>query len=104
MLVTAWNDNIAAAARVLNPASRRFVVGRATGQSAKAGLITFHLRPDAKGRRLLSHPAYRVTLRLWVSYIPLYAFQKDTGYYQLHPGTKCSMCHGDTRPRASTPQ
>jgi hypothetical protein len=33
-----------------------------------------------------------MTLRVWASYIPLYAYQTDTGYYGLHPGGACAGC------------
>jgi hypothetical protein len=92
VLITAWQDNIAGAARLTNPADRRFVVARGSATATKAGVLSLTVRPNAKGRRLLAHPAYRVTLGLWVSYIPLYAFQTDTGYYNLHPATGCSRC------------
>jgi hypothetical protein len=87
ILVTAWKDNIAGAARALNPARGRFVVARASANPKQAGVLILTVRPNAKGRRLIDHPAYRGTLRLWVSYIPLYAFQTETGYYNLHPAS-----------------
>ena len=37
VLVSAWNDNIAGEARVLNPSPGRFVVGRASTNTKKAG-------------------------------------------------------------------
>ena len=83
VLVTAWKTNLAMAARLLNPALGRFVVARATATAKAPGVITFRLRPNVKGGRLIAHPPYPVTLRLWVSYIPLYAFQADTGKYGL---------------------
>ena len=85
VLVSAWNDNIAGEARVLNPSPGRFVVGRASTNTKKAGVLTLRVRPTAQGKRLIAHPAYPVTLRLWVSYIPLYAFQINRGDYGLHP-------------------
>lgn len=85
VLVSAWNDNIAGEARVLNPGPGRFVVGRASTNTKKAGVLTLRVRPTAQGKHLIAHPAYPVTLRLWVSYIPLYAFQINRGDYGLHP-------------------
>ena len=92
VLVSAWKDNLASVARVLKPAPGRFVVARATADPSRAGLLTLRVSPSRAGRRLIGHPAYRATLRVWVSYIPLYSFQVDTGYYGLHPGRNCSGC------------
>lgn len=39
--------------------------------------------PTSNGRRLIKHPRYPVTLRLWVSYQPPYA-QVKAGFYGLH--------------------
>ncbi|HUA44446.1 MAG TPA: hypothetical protein VMA77_04420 [Solirubrobacteraceae bacterium] len=85
VLITAWKSNMAGVARVLNPADGRFVVGRASANAKVPKVLTFNVRPNAAGRQLIAHPAYPVTVRLWVSYIPLYAFQRDTGYYRLRP-------------------
>jgi hypothetical protein len=102
LLLTAWKDNIATvetAAVVLHPAAHRFVVARASATATHAGTLTLRLKPNEHGRRLIKHPAYPVTLRLWVSYIPLYAFQTNTGYYNLHPGHGCTRsCHTRTWP------
>jgi hypothetical protein len=92
VLLTAWKDNLATVARVLDPAPGRLVYGRATVTARHAGTFTIRIVPDRTGRRLLAHPAYRVTLRLWASYIPLYAFQTDAGYYGLHLGGGCASC------------
>jgi hypothetical protein len=86
VLVTAWRNDVAVPARVLNPASGRFVVGRASGNATAPGAMTFTVRPNAKGKQLIARPAYPVTLRAWVSYIPLDAFQLDSGFYRLRPG------------------
>jgi len=44
------------------------------------------IKPDAQGRKLvLSRHVGTITPRLWVSYVPLYAFQTDTGYYACTP-------------------
>jgi hypothetical protein len=98
VLVTAWQDNLANLARVLNPAAGRFVVARDGATAHKPETLTFHVRPNAKGRRLLAHPTYHPTLRVWVSYIPLYANQTDTGFYNLHPGQTCTACASRTWP------
>lgn len=92
VLLTAWKDNLATVARVLDPAPGRLVYGRATVTASHAGTFTIRIVPNRTGRRLLVHPAYRVTLRLWASYTPLYAFQTDAGYYGLHVGGGCAGC------------
>lgn len=92
VLMTAWKNNMATMARVLSPAPRRMVYGRATATATRPGTLTIHVMPNRAGRRLLARPAYRMTLRVWASYIPLYAYQTDTGYYGLHPGGACAGC------------
>lgn len=84
MLVTAWNDNLAHSTRLLSPASGRFVFARATSTTSKATTLRITVRPNAKGRRLVKHHTYRVTLRLWVTYTPTDGRPRSIGYYQLH--------------------
>jgi virginiamycin B lyase len=98
VLLTAWKDNVAVATRVLSPARERFVVARSTHQATSPGSLSFTIHPNQTGRRLIAHPAYGPTLRLWVSYVPTYAFDTDTGYYGLHPGHGCTPCHTRTWP------
>ena len=87
VLVTAWKDNLAGAARLLNPAAGRFVFSRATARPRHGGWLTIVAKPNALGRRLVANHRYRVTLRLWVSYIPRHGNQRDHGFYGLHlPG------------------
>jgi len=39
------------------------------------------------GRQLVANPRYRVTLRLWVSYVPKHGNRRNIGFYRLHlPG------------------
>jgi hypothetical protein len=84
VLVTAWKDNLASAARVLNPAPGRFVFARAHAIAKHKGTLTIIVKPNALGRRLVAHHRYRVTLRLWISYTPTHGHQRDIGYYGLH--------------------
>jgi 6-phosphogluconolactonase (cycloisomerase 2 family) len=84
VLVTAWNDNFAGAAWLLNPAPGRFVFARAHATAEHAGTLKIVVTPNAHGRRLVAHHRYRVTLRLWVSYTPKHGFQRNIGYYGLH--------------------
>jgi hypothetical protein len=87
ILITAWQDNVAGAARLLNPAAGRFVFARASAKASRRGLLVIRVRPNAQGRRLVSNHRYRVTLRLWVSYIPTGGNQRDIGFYGIHlPG------------------
>jgi hypothetical protein len=87
ILITAWKDNLAGGARLLNPAQGRFVFSRATAQASRRGWLRIGVRPTARGRALVANPRYRTTLRLWVSYIPIGGQQRDLGFYGLHlPG------------------
>jgi hypothetical protein len=92
-MLTAWSDNIASTARLLEPAAGRFVYARASATAQQSGVLTLRVTPNARGRFLLRHPSYHPTLRLWVSYIPAGGFQNDIGYYGLHLGTRCGACH-----------
>jgi hypothetical protein len=84
VLVTAWKDNFAGAARLLQPAKGRFVFARAYAPAKGAGTLRIVVTPNALGRRLIAHHRYRVTLRLWISYTPTHGRQRDIGYYGLH--------------------
>jgi autotransporter-associated beta strand protein len=84
ILITAWKDNLASVARLLQPAKGRFVFARAHATAKKKGTLTIVVKPNAMGRRLVAHHRYRVTLRLWTSYTPTHGRQRDIGYYGLH--------------------
>jgi hypothetical protein len=84
ILITAWKDNFAGAARLLNPAPGRFVFARAHAKARRAGTLTVVVAPGARGRQLIAHPRYQITLRLWISYTPTHGRQRDIGYYGLH--------------------
>ena len=83
ILVTAWNDNVAHIS-LLQPAAGRFVFARAHATSSTAKTIQIVVRPNAKGRRLVNHHRYQVTLRLWVTYTPAGGKSRSIGYYGLH--------------------
>jgi hypothetical protein len=51
--------------------------------AARAGVLQMRLRPSAKAKRLFARRHGQLRIRLWVSYIPLYAFQTDVGFYGL---------------------
>ena len=84
VLVTAWNSNLATTARLLNPAPHRFVYGRAHGNANRARTLKITVRPNARGRRLVAHHTYPVTLRVWISYTPRGGHQRNVGYYNVH--------------------
>ena len=51
-------------------------------------LLGLSLRPNARGRRLMRHHRYRVTLRLWITYQPTAGRARSVGFYGLHPPQK----------------
>jgi hypothetical protein len=84
VLVTAWKDNFATSARRLQPAPGRFVFARAHATATHARTLRIIVRPNVRGRLLVAHHRYRVTLRLWISYTPTHGRQRNIGYYGLH--------------------
>jgi hypothetical protein len=91
ILVTAWKDNFAPAADprppkpvLLQPAIGRFVFARAHAIAKRATTLHILVTPNARGRLLVRHHRYRVTLRLWVSYTPAGGHPGKIGYYGLH--------------------
>lgn len=84
VLETAWDDNLAHAAVVLQPATRRFVYARKHARVGGAGVIRLRITPTVRGQRLVHHHTYRVTLRLWVSYTPTGGVFAKHGFYGLH--------------------
>ena len=84
VLETAWNDNLASIAELPQPAARRFAFARANTTARHAGTFALTVTPNARGRRLVLHHTYRVTLRLWVTYHPPGARQRSLGFYGLH--------------------
>jgi hypothetical protein len=83
IMVTAWDDNLAHAARLLEPAPGRFVFARAHAVAPGKKTLRILVRPNAKGRRLLKHHRYPVTLRLWVTFTPTHGLPRSIGYYGL---------------------
>jgi hypothetical protein len=84
LMVTAWKDNVARSALVLQPAPGRFVFARAHATAKRAMTIRIVVKPNRRGRQLVAHHRYRITLRLWISYTPTHGRQRDIGYYGLH--------------------
>ena len=92
VLETAWNDNFARAASLLQPAPKRFVFARKHVNTLTAKSMRISVAPDARGRRLVRHHRYRVTLRLWVTYTPIGGRPRSLGFYGLRlpePRPKC---------------
>ena len=86
VLETAWKDNYARAAISLQPAPGRFVYARRRATARRARTIKVMVKPNGRGRRLVAHHRYRVTLRLWVSYTPTGGRARSKGFYGLHLG------------------
>jgi len=84
VLETAWNDNLASTAVLLAPAPRRFVVARQHKRARRASTLHLRVPPNQRGKRLVHHHTYRVTLRLWVSYTPNGGRFRKQGFYGLH--------------------
>jgi hypothetical protein len=84
VLETAWLDNFAHTATLLQPAPARFVYARRHLTVTRAGAISVTVRPNRRGVRLVAHHSYHVVLRLWVSYTPAGGAQRNAGLYGLH--------------------
>jgi hypothetical protein len=89
-LVTVWNDNLASAAKLPQPAAHRFVFARKHVTVSKAGVLTVTVPPNARGKKLLAHPTYRIVVRVWVSYTPTLGKQRNEGFYGIHFPSQCS--------------
>jgi 6-phosphogluconolactonase len=83
VLETAWNDNLAHAAIRLAPAPRRFVVARAHKSARRATTLHLQVRPNIRGRQLVRHHTYPVTLRMWVTYTPTGGGPRSIGFHGL---------------------
>jgi hypothetical protein len=84
VLETAWKDNLASAAVLLQPAARRFVIARRHTTARGATTLKLSVTPNKHGKRLVRHHTYRVTLRLWVSYTPTGGRFRTQGFHGLH--------------------
>ena len=84
VLETAWKDNLASAAVLLQPAARRFVIARHHKTASHATTLRLRVIPNKRGKRLVRQHTYRVTLRLWVSYTPTGGRFRKQGFYGLH--------------------
>jgi hypothetical protein len=54
--------------------------------ATQKGVVTVTVHPNGRGRRLVSHHTFRVTLRLWVTYRPPHGIQRKQGFRALHLG------------------
>ena len=84
VLETAWTDNLAQIAVQLQPATHRFVFARAHRTTNRSTTLQLRVNPNSRGRRLILHHTYRVTLRLWVTYTPTGGVQRKLGFHGLH--------------------
>jgi 6-phosphogluconolactonase len=88
VLETAWLSNFARAARLLQPAPRRFVFARKHLQISRAGVMRVTVLPNTRGRTLVAHHRYTILIRLCVSYTPTSGTQRNIGLYGVritHP-------------------
>jgi hypothetical protein len=84
VLETAWRNNLAHAAALLEPAPRRFVFARARTRAVSQGTVRVSVTPNQRGRLLVAHHRYVVTLRLWVSYTTAQGTYSSIGFYGIH--------------------
>ncbi|MBV9810545.1 MAG: Ig-like domain repeat protein [Solirubrobacterales bacterium] len=84
VLETAWLDNFAVAASVLQPAPGRFVFARKRLSVSRARRIVVTVHPNRRGKLLVTRHRYAVVIRLWVSYTPTNGTQRNRGHYGLH--------------------
>ena len=87
VLVTAWKNNLATGARLAQPAPHRFVYGRKHAVARHRGKVHLLIHPNRKGRLLLAHHRYRITLRVWVAFTPHNGTRRSTGIFGLHIGS-----------------
>ena len=84
VLETAWLDNFAHAASLLQPAPGRFVFARKHLNLAGARTILVTVRPSKRGHKLIGHHRYPVVIRLWITYTPADGTQRKIGFYGIH--------------------
>jgi hypothetical protein len=93
VLETAWLNNLARDAVVLQPAPRRFVFARKHLRVSRAGTVSVTVTPNTRGKRLVARHRYPILIRLWVSYTPTGGTQRDIGLYGVritHPNAAAS--------------
>ena len=97
MLETAWDDNFAVPAALLQPAPRRFVFARSHAVAQGQTVVHLTVRPNGRGSQLVGHHRFRVTLRLWVTCTPDGGRSRSIGIYGLHVPAS-----GNDKARAAT--
>jgi hypothetical protein len=105
VLATAWNDNLARVAALLQPAAGRFVYARAHTTVHRNTTVRIRITPNPRGSLLVEHHTYPVVLRLWVSYTPTGGLDRGLGFYGLHLPNLChdpDHDHDCDNPRLTT--
>jgi hypothetical protein len=101
VLETAWDDNLASAAALLEPARNRFVYARAHVDATRPGTQIVSVYPNDRGGLLVAHHKYPVVLRLWVSYTPD-RWTRTIGFLGLHLHGTCGQRNAVTALHAYT--
>jgi hypothetical protein len=83
VLETAWLDNFAQTATLLQPARGRFVFARKHLRIAGRHTALVTVKPNKRGRELLARHRYPVVIRLWVTYTPTHGTQRKVGVYGI---------------------
>jgi hypothetical protein len=84
VLETAWDDNLAHAATLLQPAKDRFAYARKHVDLTDPGVIRVRVTPNRRGSRLVRRHTCPVVIRLWVTYTPAGGASHIIGFYGLH--------------------
>ncbi len=83
VLETAWKDNFATAASLLQPAAGRFVFARLHASASAPSTLRLRILPGGRGKQLLRAHRYQVTTRLWVTFTPVEGKARRIGFYGL---------------------
>ena len=86
VLVTAWDSELARPAGLAQPGPHRFAYGRKHATARHRGTVHLLIKPNRKGRKLLRHHRYRITLRVWVAFTPVNGPTRSAGISGLHLG------------------
>jgi hypothetical protein len=84
MFESAWDDNLASVASLLQPAPRRFVFARKHVRVRAGSTVRITVTPNSRGKLLVEHPGYPIVLRVWVTYTPSHGVQRSIGFYGVH--------------------
>ena len=83
VLVTNWKDNLAGAARLLQPAPGRFVWARLRVIARHKTTLTLDIAPNRRAALVLTRPRYKIRLRVWVTFTPRHGRQRKLGFYGI---------------------